>query len=427
MNSDNNFGLLNKAEGAFFYFITFQLLWVFWAGLPGANKLYMLSTAAMVITALLIYIDAKLQNKCRLVATSYLTLVWWSLIMVAAYSVVSEYTVHLKMNFMFWTMDSYSVFFVRMIILVLPCMIYVDLNEFKDTRFKQIVMLVILAVSAFFVLRVLRINPNAIRERNSMTNFGYENEMRGVPTYSVVYSFSMLFPVFIHKCRTSFGKSRLIYVISSIIMGYIIIVSQFATALILAVTGSVVYLFSASKGKRRVLWLAFLIAFILLFAASDGFANIFSWLSEHVNGAWSKKLKDIAVSFSGGEDSGQISGRTSLYKESLHSFFKNPLFGMLLNPSADIGGHSTAVDVLAISGIFGFFPLALCIWQTFVRYDRVSCSLKENKPIIIACTIQFIILLFSKNIITSTAVFFTYFALIPLLIKMREEPSDERS
>ena len=146
-------------------------------------------------------------------------------------------------------------------------------------------------------------------------------------------------------------------------------------------------------------------------------------LANSVEGIWSEKLHDISESLSGSTLSGSVAARGDLYQTSLNTFFESPLFGLMANTLSSLGGHATAIDILGLTGIFGFIPFVLTIVYNFKRVCR-TCNFPKNKASIIACNIEFIVLIFTKNIITALAVFFAFFVLFPLLLKI--ESTEER-
>ena len=177
-------------------------------------------------------------------------------------------------------------------------------------------------------------------------------------------------------------------------------------------------------GNKRVvilLVLAFLLFYVHITKMDVEFLTM---LANSVDGTWAEKLQDMADSLSGSALSGSLSERNDLYQTSLDTFLESPLLGIMAYSNGKLGGHATAIDILGLSGLIGFIPFALTYVYNFKRVCR-TCNFPKNKAAIIACNIEFIILVFTKNIITSLSLFFAFFVLMPLILKA--ESPEERT
>ena len=234
----------------------------------------------------------------------------------------------------------------------------------------------------------------------------------------MVYGMALIFPVFLQKIKNAQTKSdRIIYLIFAALIFYVIMVSQFATALLIAIIGSLIFFLFSMGGNKKVIVIIIIACLFFYVHVTKMDIALIDTLANSVEGIWSEKLHDISESLSGSTLSGSLSERNDLYQESLKTFAESPMFGIMANTTGSLGGHATAIDILGLVGIFGFIPFVLTIIYNFKRVCR-TCNFPKNKASIIACNIEFIVLIFTKNIITSLSVFFAFFVMFPLLLKI---------
>lgn len=412
---------LKPIQGVCFYIIALNLLWPYFAD-SSLSSLFSLACMALFgLTTITIFLNWNSSFKLSS-SLCYIGLVLWSIVMIGAYGTI--YSPHSITNFLGLRMDSYAIFFVRIFVSVIPCMAFVDYGEFTLTKLLKTIILLVLLVTTVLTSRAVAVNPDALRARASMEFEGLEFILVGAPGYSTTYSYSLLIPVFLHKCFTTTKKNKTYYVICIILLIYIVIIAQYATALIIAIVGALTYLIIVSKPKARLQVILFGALFLVLLNMTNGGSDIFYALADRVEGTWSTKLTDIALILEGQSDSGSISSRVDHYSESLNAFLKSPILGMYWNQTTSIGGHATAIDVLGLAGIMGFIPMMLSVYGNFARMKNHP-SYQNSKPAVIACIVEFLVLIFSKNIVTSMAIFFVFYGLIPLFLKAEEGVADE--
>ena len=406
--------LLQIGQGLCFFVIALNLLWAFFAEsiLSRVFPICCIGITGLVIVSM----SARIGKSFKVsVFAGYVGFVIWCLIGIFIYGFIMPNGS--QATFLLFTMPGYAIFFVRMFVSVLPCMLFVDFNEFKIHKFIKIVIFVVLLVSVFFVLRAVAIDPDALRKR------AVEGELfdilRWTPGYAIVYAYAIILPAFLHKIKVTTKKTRVFYLCCTLMIAYIVMASQFATALLLAIVGTLVYLLLTARKQNRIYIIFIMILFIYIVLVLDGGADIFRWLSKHVHGTWVTKLNDIAETLSSGESTGTVSDRTVLYLKSWQSFLKSPLLGGITNVKAEISGHATALDVLGSGGLFAFMPFCMYIYGTYARM-RNHTSYTVTKPAVIACVLEFVLMAFLKNMITSMAVFFAFSVMVPLLLKSEE-------
>ena len=137
-SNDNSKSLLEKIEGLCFYVIALNLLWSFFAD---SFLTHFFLVACVLIFGIMIINSVRNIRSYSSASNAllYFSIILWSLIMVFVYEFF--YPVYSKINFLFITADSHSVFFMRVLVAIVPCIAFSNRNSikfgklFKETRF----------------------------------------------------------------------------------------------------------------------------------------------------------------------------------------------------------------------------------------------------------------------------------------------------
>ncbi len=405
---------------------TFSLEWALWTEFSFNTMLLSLSCVLVVVLAFFSAIDNMLSIKWIKLIPEYIHFIIWIIIMIIANHFF--YRGFREITFLFITMDAHAIFFLRLLISVIPLMFFVDTNTFKETFAFKVILGIIVLSNALFTFRAVRIFPDAIRARSTMEHIGAEEYLFATPDYAMVYSMALIFPVFLQKWKLAAPKSKdkLFYALCSILTFYTIMVSQFATALLIAIIGAILFLLFSMKNTKRI-FITTTIFIILLTVHLGRFdVALLNLFAEIVPGSWADKLHDFAITLSNNSLSGSLSVRTDLYKQSFSVFLESPLVGIMKNSMGTLGGHATAIDILGLTGLLGFIPFALMYIYNVRRLCR-TCDFWKNKAPIVACCVEFVVLVFSKNIITSLSIFLAFFVLLPLFLKIENDKEGEKT
>ncbi len=404
-------------------FIVLYLFWALWKETPFAEMLYTYSVYIFAIMALLYFGKAKLSSAFLIEIGS---LSFWCLLMYLVYN-FAEYSTILKRTSVFgFNMDSHSRIILYIFLLIVPGIVLSQRYKYSCNRVFRVILFFVIATSLFYSLRAVVVFPDALRARSTAEYLGYESVLFGTPSYSAVYSMSLLAPWLFAKASYSAGRIKLFYYAMLICVCVIVAISQFATALLALVLGLFIYWFMSSKASEGYfLRTVVLLSVIMLFTMRSPIVNLLISISEIVSGAWADKLVDIAEFISGAGAVGDVASRTNLYKDSWEAFGASPILGMLTGEDTGIiGGHSTLFDMLALVGLFGTFLFVVALYHT---YKRMKSSVKGRRNIaaVNAACISYIFLLSTKNIITAMAVNYTFFVFLPILFSMKESAEDE--
>ena len=421
MRKKYKINFLRVAQMMCLIFAAFSLEWALWTEFSFSSMLFSVACIGGVLLTFVYVAPYMEEIRWKKVIPEYMHYLFWILVMVIANEFFYER--YSKITFIFLTMDAHAIFFVRLLVSVLPFMFFVDQNKFKETKLFKAIIGIVIATNAFYTFRAVQFFPNAIRARATKEYIGGEEFLYATPDYAMVYGLALIFPVFLQKIKNSEQRiDKIIYLIYAALSFYVILVSQFATALIIAIVGTLIFFMLGMAGNKRVvilLVLAFLLFYVHITKMDVEFLTM---LANSVDGTWAEKLQDMADSLSGSALSGSLSTRNDLYQTSLDTFLESPLLGIMAYSNGKLGGHATAIDILGLSGLIGFIPFALTYVYNFKRVCR-TCNFPKNKAAIIACNIEFIILVFTKNIITSLSLFFAFFVLMPLILKA-ESPEE---
>lgn len=421
MRKRQSINFLKLAQIVCLGLMAFSMEWALWNEFSFSSLLFQAACIGGVVVTLLYAAPYMEEFPWKHIIPEYMFYLFWIAIMAIANEFFYKH--YRKISFIFITADAHAIFFIRLLVAVIPFMFLVDYGKFKETKLFKLVLGLVIGANAFYTFRAVRFFPDAIRARGSMEMMDAEEFLYATPDYAMVYGMALIFPVFLQKIKNAQTKSdRIIYSVFAALVFYIVAVSQFATALLIAVVGTLVFLMFSMSGNTRgtiIIVVAFLAVYVHVTKMDIA---ILDTLANSIQGTWSEKLHDISASLSGSALSGSLSDRGGLYQTSLDTFFESPLFGIMANTTGSLGGHSTAIDIIGLVGIFGFIPFVLTIIYNFKRVCR-TCNFPKNKASIIACNIEFIVLIFTKNIITSLSVFFAFFVMFPLLLKIenREE------
>ncbi len=396
---------------------TFSLEWALWTEFSFNSILFSLSCASAFVLSIFSAINKiRFLNWVKIIP-EYMHFFAWIIVMIIANQFF--YHIYRDITFLFITMDAHAIFYVRLLVSVIPLMFFVDTNTFKETTFFKFILGTIICTNTLFTFRAVQFFPDAIRARATMEYIGAEEYLFATPNYSMVYSIALIFPVFLQKWKNAAPKSKdkYFYALCSILTFYTIAVSQFATALLIALIGAFFFFLICMKNNKRIFILTILVFVFFIIHLLNLDIAILNLIADNIQGSWADKLSDFAVTLSKNSLAGSLSIRSDLYLQSFSSFTESPILGIISNSLGTIGGHATAIDILGLAGLLGFVPFALMYIYNVRRFFR-TCDYFKNKAAIIACCVEFVVLVFSKNIITSLSVFFAFFVLLPLLLKI---------
>lgn len=194
-----------------------------------------------------------------------------------------------------------------------------------------------------------------LSRRMAATNMISEIDiLGGVGGFDTVYGSILVLCIMIYLLqeKSKINRSFLIFCITSCVL--FLILSSYATALVLMLVLFSLYLLK----KNKLYFVLMSILFIILFINRVEIGYWISSVSHNFTFSeiLSNKINEIGQMLSTGQSAGTLSGdegRIARMGWSLHTFFKYPLFGGLLRSDGIIGYHSELFDMLGRYGVIG--------------------------------------------------------------------------
>lgn len=230
---------------------------------------------------------------------------------------------------------------------------------FTRYRLKDITIISRIIVIAFLITIVttcvgLIQNPFASRVLATISSSQDANAIiyswKNIGGYEFVYFLVLLYPILILAYKEK--KVNLVFTAVGTVMIFItVILSEYATALLLIMCTSILFFCKKNLGKRGVYILLIVSTLILVFC-SDYISQFLTYIAESIG---SETIGERFLALAGGADTLKSfdDNRIELYQRSLNTFFEHPIVGTFLSGNNVIGGHSFVLDTLAQMGILG--------------------------------------------------------------------------
>ena len=267
-------------------------------------------------------------------------------------------------------------------------------------------------VSTFFILQE---NPNAVRNvgYGENTEIGVTKAMslayarRGMYSYGTGEALAVITPAFL---VFALNTKRVIWSILIFLTVGMAIITQIigtlaTSSIITLVSSSAVLLASAflSNHKQKLRYGIVIISFILF-----GLYYLVPIIVE--NSSMMTKIIDIEDSYTTGESTGLVGGRTDLMLQSIYVFLRNPVFGFGDIPrffgdthnGNTVSMHSAFFDYLGLYGMFAF--LFFLSWKKATEFTYRMISAKQRKKYV-WCLLSAVFLCVLKGPVTLTTTF----------------------
>lgn len=404
-----------------FVVIVLYLLWPLFVEIPFSSNMYYIMVFGLFLWAIMVIL-------ANYYSAYYGNTFWGMLISLSIWSAmmffVYNFTYRQKtISFIMFNIDTHARMVMLTFVLIISGMVLLEYMVLNENRVFRGITFLIVTTCLFFSLRAVAVFPDALRARASAVVYGHEEYLFGTPSYSVVYSMTLLAPYFLNMFRTSYGIKRWFYLYIVVALSTIIAVSQFATALIILIAEFIYYLIERKAKYKNLIKILVIITTIFLIFFSTFLGETLILMSAYIKGAWSEKLVEIGGFLLGQEAIGDLGARSDLYSTSLETFRKSPIVGMLFGRTGNIGGHSTLLDMLALIGVIGtaiYFILLFNLYKR-LRKKMVDGSLKTTLKTI---TLGFVLLIATKDIVSALAIQYTYFVIIPMLLLMKADDKE---
>ena len=171
--------------------------------------------------------------------------------------------------------------------------------------------------------------------------------------FSFIYELVLILPLIIYMIKNK-RINKILGAMFVVLIGLVIIQSEYATALILFVLSLILFLIPKLTGKKIIFFIVVALAIILLLRTF--IANMFESLTNIVESETiSERFKYISDLLSGNSVDDAEGNRMELYAKSFNAFWDSGMMGIWNNGLT--GGHSFILDTLGIYGIFGMYAI----------------------------------------------------------------------
>lgn len=246
-------------------------------------------------------------------------------------------------------------FIIECAFLLPPLAIYsilLHLNDIKINKVIAVSSIAMIVITAVYLFPLLMESRTLLRVDDARENIALQ--IPGIPLYTLMHGYAILFPIFLYNYHVSFKK--IIAIVLLIVISYLIYSSYVTTSLILSVISILFAIIYHAKNKTTVFVILFLMSTalgILIYTGAIG--KFIDWLVIFYDGTFvAEKISDVKASLAGKSITGRsIVGRMEYHNISLNSFVSNPIFG-----TGVIGAHSFIIDRLGGMGLVVFIPFA---------------------------------------------------------------------
>lgn len=318
------------------------------------------------------------------------------------------------------------------LIFLIPIMLFSHISiEITDKRF--ILFYIILSIVLFTITMIMTIDtlilyPGASRvlASKAFTEYGYDIYVkRGTGGFDFIYAVTVLIPGGIYVSMHARKLMRIIAISLTAIAMLLIMMSGYATAILLTICGFTLSICIINKWTRRIAIV--LIPVVIWFYLSHRME-----IAEYINEI-SKQFSSRAVTEHMKEIANIIAQKSSVdnldrvehYKKSLEAFVLHPFIGsyVFTGPSS-VSGHSTVLDLLGGGGLLCIVPyIGYCASWYRKIYRRFT---KQNSKLFwTIISFAFWGLLFLNPIFASPLIYLAYFSLASILLLSFDLPIEE--
>ena len=249
-----------------------------------------------------------------------------------------------------------------------------------------------------------------------------------VISYQTIHGLSLLIAPLVFLCKKELRlnfNSFVIFTLITIVLLYIVIVSNGTTALLVSLLMATIALFiNVEKfNKKNIKRLIFIGALGFLLIQPSVLSPVLSFIQGTMDSSSGNaaKIGSIQDKLLFGESTGDLSIREDLYSNSANLFLESPIWGT--STPQLIGLHSFILDRLALYGIIFIIPL---VFVFFYNYNNMYKSLRHTKVIYVFSIMGMIFMLYMKNDFEQGTWLYG-FAYLPLLCRYIDYITDKQS
>jgi hypothetical protein len=288
--------------------------------------------------------------------------------------------------------------------------------ECPDSRFNKRIMwfaLILLVITSITTIAVLLVDENASR---ALTSSSSEDGLKlfykklNVGSFRFVYGLVIIIPMIIYYLRAKSNLfEKVILLLITALFVYVVLLSNFTTALILLFLDFCIILITCLNLKSKVSF--FYLTFIVILFIPFFLSFFLDFMIGMTDSIYSQgKLTGIMDVIHGEGSYDDTTSRGQLFITSLKSFLGSPIWGVgALYSQADyqiVGQHAQFVDDLARYGLIGFIPLMSFVLFGlkkiyFAFNERFFFNRKVLGPILIYVALGFLDPIYNEGMLAS--------------------------
>lgn len=292
--------------------------------------------------------------------------------------------------------------------LYFPAILFVRVNKTATEKQKKVlvfagcVLVVYVIVSTWLFLIE---NPNATRE---WENFE-ENSRLDVANFYFIYAVPIIISLLGVILVKSDGALKIASVICIIIGIVFLVNAQYTLSILIAIVGILFQVFCNLRSGLSKLGFIFSMIILTLFLPQIIEFAVLNIPSEQV----SDRLSEIhAFLTDGGIQGYNLSGRLTIYGNTIRAFLKSPVWG---NRYLDFDGHATFLTVLSDTGLLGGIPFYALLGTV---YGYIQKWIGSNKKQFKVVFLMFVMMGLTNPIHASLPLGLITWFLAPLIIQM---------
>lgn len=258
--------------------------------------------------------------------------------------------------------------------------------------------IVILAVTLLITFPQILSDNTLLRLASTSLNTGttemyQEYASKGLPNYSLLHSYVIVFPIIVGLFLKKKGKQKVLWGMMGLLIAFTIIRSVTTTLMLIMFLNILIILIYRKRNRYMNLVNIFAVIFIFyLLLSFKIFDSASSYLIKVFAGTSAEsKMTDLRILLNSGEVGLTVTGRQEFHRAAWERFIESPLVG-----TSGGGGHSTFLDHLGGAGILGFIPFVLIFFYQFQEWTRTIPS--QSKIYFYLGWFSALILLYSKGL-----------------------------
>lgn len=291
-----------------------------------------------------------------------------------------------------------------------------------------------LLFTCFQTLNAYRTNPYISRSLKSSQDLGGEYMIQGIGGYEFIYFLIFAVCILLYSFKSFLPQRRrklayAFYVVILIAFSANIFLSNFSTALFLLVLVFSLRLFGKKVNVFKLILMLFFSLFLYLIIEDVVIFIIDLYLSNFEGSINASRLLEIK-GFLGDQATGvSIDARFSAFMESINTFFKNPIFGIIIAPLSmnsfgevtGFGQHSQILDTFALFGAGVGLIQIYVYFHPFLQRMKIG-NYSYNMMTITTMIVLLVVSLF--NNVTPSIGLAAFFA-FPTIIEFLNQKNDQ--